>query len=266
MTDHATGQLTSNAADYYEEFFVPALFRDRTGPLLDLAGIAPGDTLLDVGCGTGVLAREAWNRMGGVGAVSGIDRNGGMIATAQRIAPGISWQLAQAEALPYADASFDHVISQFALMFFEDRAAGLEQMWRVTRRGGRLTVAVWDRLENTPGYAAMTELDSRLFGVDVARELITPYTLGDKEKLMGLFAVAGIPDARLVTHEGKARFASIRAWVDLDVVGWTLGEMIGPAGHERLVQAAEKELQQFVEADGSVAFSSPSHIVTAIKP
>jgi hypothetical protein len=62
-----------------------------------------------------------------------------------------------------------------------------------------------------------------------------------------------------------ARFDSIEAWVDLDLKGWTLGEMIGVQGRQRLLAAAREELQQFVLDDGSVAFASPSHIVTAIK-
>jgi len=265
MTDHATGQLSTSAADYYEKYFVPSLFKQRTGPLLDIAGISAGDSVLDVGCGTGILARDAWQRLGGSGTVIGIDRSDGMIATAQRLVPEIVWHIGQVESLPFDDASFDHVISQFALMFFEDRAGGLAEMWRVTKPGGRLTVAVWDTLENTPGYAAMTEIDARLFGDEVANELLTPYSLGDKDALLSLFAEAGIADARLTTHEGMANFDSIKAWVDLDVYGWTLGEMIGPQGHERLLKVAEDELQQFVQEDGSVAFVSPSHMVTALK-
>jgi len=265
MTDRATGQLNTSAADYYEEYFVPSLFKERTEPLLDLAGISAGDSILDVGCGTGVLARDAWQRLDDSGSVIGIDRNDGMVATAQRVAPEIEWRIGQAESLPFEDASFDHVISQFALMFFEDRAAGLAEMWRVTKPGGRLTLAVWDRLENTPGYAAMADIDARLFGDGVANELLTPYSMGDKDVLLDLCAEAGIANACLTTHEGMARFASIKDWVDLDVKGWTLGEIIGPEGHERLLKAAEEELKQFVQDDGTVAFVSPSHMVTAVK-
>jgi len=265
MTDNAAGQLTTNAADYYEEFFVPALFKDRAVPLIELAQIGAGELVLDVGCGTGILAREVWLHMGGVGAVSGLDRNEGMIATARRIAPDIDWHVGRAEALPFPDEKFNHVISQFALMFFEDRLGGLKEMWRVTKRGGRLTVAVWDKLENTPGYAAMTDIDARLFGHEVANELLTPYSMGDQNALLHLFAEAGISGASLTTQDGKAHFASIRDWVDLDVNGWTLGEMIGTEGHERLLEAAETELKQFVQDDGTVAFASPSHMVTAVK-
>lgn len=265
MTDNAAGQLTSNAADYYEKYFVPALFKDRTLPLIELAQIRAGEQVLDVGCGTGILAREVWLHMDGVGAVSGLDRNEGMITTARRVAPDIDWHVGQAEALPFPDNKFDHVISQFALMFFEDRLGGLVEMWRVTKPGGRLTVAVWDKLENTPGYAAMTDIDARLFGKEVANELLMPYSMGDENALLNLFDEAGISGACLTTQEGNAHFASIKDWVDLDVNGWTLGEMIGAEGHERLLQVAEEELKQFVQDDGTVAFASPSHLVTAIK-
>ena len=112
----------------------------------------------------------------------------------------------------------------------------------------------------------MVDLHARLFGEQVANELRTPYGLGDEEALSALFTDAGIVDFSLSTRDGLARFASIKAWVDLDVEGWTLGEMIGQEGHARLLQAARDELQQFMQADGSVAFSSPSHLITATKP
>lgn len=266
MTDRATGQVTTDAADYYEKYFVPALFKERTGPLLDIAEVSAGQIVLDVGCGTGILARDAWKRMERSGGVTGIDRNEGMIAAAGRVEPAIEWRVGLAESLPFADASFDRVVSQFALMFFEDRQKALCEMWRVTRPGGRLTVAVWDSLENTPGYAAMVDLHARLFGEQVANELRTPYSLGDEKALRVLFTEAGIGDISLSTRDGLAKFTSINAWVDLDVEGWTLGEMIGPQGRDRLVQSAEIEMQTFVQADGSVAFSSPCHLVTAAKP
>ena len=75
MTDRATGQLTTDAADYYEQYFVPALFKEKTGSLIDFAKITPGNTVLDVGCGTGILARDAWHHMGRIGAATGIDRD-----------------------------------------------------------------------------------------------------------------------------------------------------------------------------------------------
>ena len=82
-----------------------------------------------------------------------------------------TWRHGRAEELPFDDHTFDAVISQFGLMFFEDRQAAIREMFRVLRPGGRLAVAVWDSLENTPGYLAVTELLQRLFGAEAADAL-----------------------------------------------------------------------------------------------
>ncbi len=129
--------------------------------------------------------------------------------------------------------------------------------------GGRLAVAVWDSLENTPGYLAMTRLLARLFGDKIANELHTPYMFGDVAKLRSLFEHAGIEDVKIETKNGTARFPSLKEWIDMDVKGWTLGDMIDDDQYKLLVEEAEGELQHFVKPDGSVAFSSPAHVVSA---
>ena len=90
------------------------------------------------------------------------------------------------------------------------------------------------------------------------------FNLGDTAQLQSLFTEAGIPNTEITTIEGTARFASIEAWVTTDVKGWTLADMIDDDQFHQLLTEAEKELQPFVISDGSVAFSSPAHIVTAI--
>lgn len=265
MSDSDKGQVNRSAADVYEEFFVPALFAEWVARVADAAAVSPGQRVLDVGCGTGVLAREVAKRVSPDGAVFGLDRNEGMLAVAGRMSPDIDWRHGRAEALPYDDAGFDAVVSQFGLMFFEDRAAALSEMWRVLRPGGRLAVAVWDGLERTPGYAAMTALLQRLFDDTIADALRAPYILGDPDDLLALFAAAGIPDARVQTLDGRARFPSIESWVHTDVKGWTLADLIDDAQYETLKSAAPDALQSFVGEDGSVEFGSPAHIVTATK-
>ena len=163
---------------------------------------------------------------GGGGSVTGLDRNEGMLAMARRIAPAVEWKAGRAEQLPFPDASFDAVVSQFGLMFFDDRVQALREMRRVLKPGGRLAVAVWDRLENSPGYAAMAGLLERLFGRRIASELHAPFALGDPEALRALFAEAGLGEAKVATHAGTARFPSIEAWVRTDVKGWTLADLI----------------------------------------
>jgi hypothetical protein len=140
----------------------------------------------------------------------------------------------------------------------------LGEMWRVLKPRGRLAIAVWDSLERTPGYAAMTALLQRLFGDRIADALRAPYILGDRQALAALAAQAGIP-ARIATHDGIARFPSIEAWVHTDVKGWTLADLIDEAQYRQLLHAAQAELGHFVQTDGSVRFDAPAHILSASK-
>lgn len=265
MSEHERGQVTRSAAEIYEEFFVPALFREWGDRVADAAGIAPGQRVLDVACGTGVLARAAAERTGPGGSVVGVDLNEGMLQVAARTASAIEWRRGAAESLPFESESFDAVVSQFALMFFADRGAGLREMARVLRPSGRLTVAVWAALDTTPGYSAVVELLKQLFGDDVADALRAPFLLGDRPALASLFADAGVPDAEIATREGTARFPSIASWMFTDVKGWTLAERLDDADYARLLAEAERRLGRFVADDGTVAFPISAHLVTATK-
>lgn len=257
-----TGQLTGSAAEVYEQFFVPALFGEWAPRICDAAGAGRGRRVLDVACGTGCVAREAAGR----GAtVTGLDRNAGMLAVARRLAPGITWRDGLAERIPLDDGSFDAVTCQFGLMFFDDRVKALAEMWRVTKPGGRLVVAVWDSLERTPGYRAMVDLLERLFGAEIAGALRAPFALGEPDALRDLFARAGIAAPRVETVTGEARFPSLSAWVRTDVKGWTLADVLDDAQYARLQQEAPAALADFVGREGTVRFDSPAHILMAVK-
>lgn len=108
----------------------------------EAASVKPGDRVLDVGCGTGVLSREVADRAGSDGRVFGLDVNEDMLALTRRICPDIDWHQGDAGELPFDDTSFDAVVSQFALMFVPDQMAALQEMWRVLASGGRLAVTV----------------------------------------------------------------------------------------------------------------------------
>jgi len=258
------GQVSGSAAEVYERFFVPALFGQWGDPVVALADPPPAARFLDVACGTGVVARAAQRRLGPGGRVTGLDRNPGMLAVARKAAPAADWQEGLAEALPFADASFDSVASQFGIMFFEDRIRALKEMWRVLAPGGRLVVAVWDGLDGSPGYRDMVGLLERLFGRPAAAALEAPFCLGDRADFAALFQAAGIP-ARVQTQAGEARFPSIEAWVHTDVKGWTLADMIDAAQYRRLQTAAAEALAAYVGADGQVRFAAPAHLAVAEK-
>jgi len=263
MTDAQGGQVVQSAVEVYEEFFVPGLFGQWPDRVLDGAGVQEADRVLDVGCGTGVLARAAVERVSRTGGVAGVDPNDGMLAVARRLSPDVTWKNGVAERLPYPEASFDRVVSQFALMFFTDRPAALAEMARVLAPGGSLAIATWASLDASPGYAAMVELLGELFGADAADALRAPFLLGDREGVHELVATV-FTNPVVTRHDGTARFESIEAWVHTDVRGWTLADMINDDQYEMLLREAKRELTRFTDVHGRVAFPAPA-LITAAK-
>jgi ubiquinone/menaquinone biosynthesis C-methylase UbiE len=256
-----TGQVSATAAEIYDAFFVPALFGDWAEPLCDAAGIAPGARVVDIACGTGATTRAAQSAAFPGGDVSGLDRNDGMLSVAHARSPGIAFIEGRAEALPFPDREFDVVLCQFGLMFFDDRAAALNEMRRVLRDGGRVALSVWGTVETSPGYARMIALLDRLFGREVADALRAPFVLGEKSELRAVLAEGGMRDAEVITRTGMARFASISEWVRMDVRGWTLSDMIDDDQFAALSAAAEREFRDLVSTGGPVSFPAPAHIV-----
>ena len=159
---------------------------------------------------TGVLTKAVAEQVAPDGHATGLDINEGMLAVAERTAPHITWHTGAAEKLPFDDASFDAVVSQFGLMFFEDRQRALQEMMRVLRPSGQLAVAVWDTVENTPGYANMITLLQRLFGQEAADALRAPYNLGDTTLLESVFAQADIPNVTITTLEAQLVFHHLK--------------------------------------------------------
>ena len=266
MSNIDNGQVSRNAAEVYEEFFVPALFQAWPSRVCATAEVQAGQRVLDVACGTGVLARAAARRVDPHGSVVGLDVNEGMLAVAKREAPDIEWQPGIAEDLPFDSDSFDRVVSQFGLMFFEDQGVAIQEMVRVLRPGGRLAVAVWDTLDHTPGYAAMVDLLLRLFGNEAANGLRAPFSLGDRQLLQAVFDKAGCSSTTTTSYPGTAHFPSIQSWVYTDIKGWVLADMLSDAQYELLLKEAERTLRPFVTDQGAVFFDSPAHIVTFTKP
>jgi SAM-dependent methyltransferase len=251
-------------AEVYEAQFVPALFRPFGPVVCDAAGIGPGQHVLDVACGTGALTLSVAERVGPGGAVVGLDANPGMLAVARRKAHGVAWREGRAEALPFADASFDAVVSQFGLMFFDDRVAALREMRRVSRAHARLAVAVCDAVARSPGYAALAALLERLFGAAVADAFKSPFALGDEARLLALCAQAGLPGATVTRRSGTVRFASVDALVSAErACVWTLGGLLDDAQFQRLREEAGPVFSAFTGAGGVVTFELPALVITA---
>jgi SAM-dependent methyltransferase len=140
------GNYGGSAPENYERFFVPAIGAPAAHEMVELARLEPGERVLDVACGTGIVARLAAERVGPTGAVAGLDINPAMLATARavngNVKPPISWYETGAESMPLPDGAFDVVLCQLGLQFMADRGAALREMHRVAVPGGRVLVSV----------------------------------------------------------------------------------------------------------------------------
>jgi SAM-dependent methyltransferase len=261
-TGASTGQVSTTAAEVYERFFVPALFGQWVEPMLDAAGVDDGARALDVGAGTGVVARAALGRVGAGGSVIAVDPNEGMLAVAKRMAPTLDIRRGTAEHLPIDDADIDCVTCQFALMFFTDRTSAVAEMRRVLRSGGRLAVATWAGVEESPGYSALVALVADEIGDWAADALRAPFCLGTPEQV-GEVLSRSFDDVAVVRHDGQACFTSLDDWLYTEIRGWTLADHIDDDQYARLRRAAATRLARFVTGDGSVRFAAPALIASA---
>jgi ubiquinone/menaquinone biosynthesis C-methylase UbiE len=220
-----TGKNSSqnpNPAEIYEQFYVSAAFRHWTPILLEFALPKPGEHLLDLACGTGIVARNAARQVGPEGRVVGLDINPAMLEVARRQAGPeasfIEWQEGNAENIPFPDHTFDLVLCQAGLMLFKNRAAAVVELFRVLKEGGRAVVLVWQSLDRQPFNRALCESISRRMGVDIA--VITPsFSLGSADALSSLLSEAGFPKVSVYPVQYYIFADDPEGYVDLTLRG-----------------------------------------------
>jgi len=265
MPPHASA--SEDPAEVYDRCFVPAVFGPWAARIASAAPVASGDHVLDVGCGTGALTMAAAAHALPAGRVVGLDASESMLRVARRKSSDVQWVHGRAEMLPFEDAMFDKVLSQFALMLFERPADAIAQMWRVLRPGGRLLLAVPDQLDRSPGYRVLTERLAQLFGSEIADAMRAPFALGDPDRLRSPFVEAGRVDVEIATLHEPVRFDSVEAMLRAEhACIWTLGSRLDGDQFARLLDHARRDLASFVGPDGRVEFDLPMHVATARKP
>ncbi|MGH8866616.1 MAG: class I SAM-dependent methyltransferase [Actinomycetes bacterium] len=196
MSQLSSVQPGASAPENYERFFVPAVAAPLALELLKAATLRRGERVLDLACGTGVLARQAAEQVGVGGKVAAVDVNPGMLAVARASVPsqsGVQWQAASAESLPFTARAFDVAVCQFGLQFFPDKVSALREVRRVLADDGRLVL-------NVPGptpaiFAVMEEELERHVGPQAASFVRAVFSLCDTAEIRELLHEAGFGTA-----------------------------------------------------------------------
>lgn len=180
------------AAELYQSFFVPAIAMPVSGELLGAARLSPGERVLDVACGTGVITRAAAEQVGQGGTVTAVDLAPDMLAVAKATpaagAP-IEYHQADAASLPLPDASCDVALCQMGLMFMPDRTAALSELHRVLAPGGRVVVNTPGRIQ--PLFQAMEQAIVDHIGPQLGAFVSAVFSMPDPAALAALLNDAG---------------------------------------------------------------------------
>lgn len=241
----------------YEEFMVPALFQPWARRLVELAGPLHGKRVLDLACGTGIVARLVCPHVGDGGVVHGVDLNPHMVAVAGGLAapPGaqIHWRVADAKDLPLPGASIDLILCQQGLAFLDPRDDAMVEARRVAAAGARLLASVWQPIETSPGFAELARALGELVSPEAGAAARSPFVLGDPQELAQLVRNAGFSDCVVLQETGWIRMPSARAFVQRYLGATPLGRTVRHAGasvEDAVIAAVERALRSYTDPNG----------------
>lgn len=227
--------------------------------LVDAAGVKLAQHVLDVGCGTGIVARKAAERVGRLGKVTGLDLEESMLTVARRQAPRAAWHEGDATDMPFADGVFDVVLCQASLVLFSDRVGALREMDRVAHSNGTLGVQVFGE---SPGHELAAEALEEIAGEEEAAIFRTPFILSDTDALASLFAEAGLAPVEIRSLARPARYRSLEEFARTEIDGRMLS---GRVDGDEFLEAVRHRLEPFVADDGTLEIPMEGHIATVSK-
>jgi ubiquinone/menaquinone biosynthesis C-methylase UbiE len=266
MTEEPRRLNFGSVAEAYERVQVPAIFAIWAADLVAIAGLRDGERVIDLACGTGIVARTAALQVAPTGHVMGLDVNDAMlgVAGAQPQPPGaaIEWRLGNAAALPFADATFDVVLCQQGLQHIEDREAAVREMRRVLVPGGRAVVSMFSQRTDQEVWEAVT---APFLGGDAAARLGRgPWRRLSASELSALFRDAGFHSVELQTRSRVTRFESPESFVDYQLAGQhaKLYSALHPDQVSALRAAARTAFEPYL-VGGRLGFPQQAHVILA---
>ena len=269
MTDQVDdGKYGETPAENYQRFFVPTIGAPVADDLIAIADLQPGERVLDVACGTGVVTRLAAERVGAAGSVTGLDIISGLLAVARSATPpnvSIDWHEGDAEALPFPDNAFDVVLCQMGLQFVSGKLTALREMRRVLKAGGRAVMSA-------PGpkphlFAIMTDALARHLSPQAAAFGDRVFSMHDVDELKELMRSAGFRNVDVEAKPKNLRLPSPADFLWQYIHSTPLAEAAAQAGEAKRAALERDVCAQWQElvVDGFLPLEVGMTTATALK-
>lgn len=261
--------LDTTAAEGYEKYIVPAFMLPLVQGVVETAKVRAGDRVLDVACGTGLVARLVAPLVAPCGSVSNLDFDPAMIAVARGLVEPpssvqVTWHCASALAMPFDDGMFDLAFCLNGLQFLPDPAAGLAEMRRVLKPGARQIITVLSSIDRCKGHShVLRGLERR--GVDPT-PMLKAFTLGDADKLEALAINAGFKHVTVQAMRDRVRFPTAQDFVNALAAGAVATRhalsRLPAEQRANFLHEMKEEFRQY-EEEGGIATPQEQFIVVA---
>ena len=269
MSGNGGWQLTESGPEAYEQYLVPSIFTPWAERLIEHTNLQDGDRVLDVGCGTGIVARRAAAHVGEQGTVVGVDINEGMLKVAKTAAadltPRIEWRQEDATTLSFPDEAFDVIFCQQALQFIERPAVALREIRRVLAPNGRIAVSVLRSLAFNAGYDKLAGALERHVGAEAGMMMRSPFRGYSREELHTLAEDAGFDGSVVTIQISSVRYPSVEEFVRREAASSPLAGLLGSLNRdvrETLLEDVEEVLQDYIDDQGLV-IPLDSHVLVS---
>lgn len=227
-----TFQLSDSAVTAYEDQKVKAMFGPLARATLAKIRVTEQDAILDLACGTGIVARTILEKLTPAQPIVGVDLNEGMIRKAQEITEAasskFSWHVASADDLPFAPGTFSLIICQQGMQYFPDEPAVLDEIRRVSARNAKLVISVWAGASDF--FVAMADSVGRRVDPAIGVKYLAPFSYRNVEQLPAMLKAAGFTNINVERITVDRTMANIHSSIEKEILGHPAGPKVLEAG------------------------------------
>ncbi|WP_420645112.1 class I SAM-dependent methyltransferase [Candidatus Leptofilum sp.] len=271
MTTSTKWQLARAAAERYQTVLTPVILGPFAEALVDFADLQPGETAVDVGCGTGAAARYAARLVGVAGQVAGVDVNASMIEVAKSLpaVPGaaISWHVATAAELPQVAQTVDAVLCAQVLQFMPEKQPALVEMQRIVKPTGRVAISLWTPIEDNPYFFTLVDAVARHIGPETAVGLQSAFAFSNPDDIRSLLQAVGLGQVEMVIAQLDLPMPELSAFVPRHIRATPMGagfDKVATAVQQAIVDEVCEKMAQF-ETNGRTQIPFRSHMILCKK-